>query len=144
MAAKPLLTSRPRVRDRWFDTSTVGGIVFGTSLTKQEFRDECDINIVLSRYRDAPPRPWGTPPTLRYGDFADAPDFLNAQLLVKASEEQFLALPAKVRDRFNHNPVAFLNFVHDPKNRDEARSLGLLKAEVPPVPVAPVPESGSK
>lgn len=134
-----------RVRDRWFNTSEVGTIVFGESLTKQEFRDECDINIVVGRYGTTPPRPWGNPPTLRYGDFADAPDFLNAQLLVKQSEEQFLSLPASVRDRFNNNPAALLAFVHDPKNLDEARRLGLLKAEAaPPPPAPPSGDQGTK
>lgn len=134
----------PRVRDRWFNTSKCGTIVFAENLTKQEFKDECDINLILSRYRDAPPRAWGTPPTLRYGDFAEAPDFLGAQVLVKQSEEQFLSLPAKVRERFANDPVRFLDFVHDPANLAEARELGLLKAEAVPPPTAPSADAEKK
>ena len=139
--AKTSTIITPRVRDRWFNTSSVGTLVFGESLTKQEFRDECDINIIVGRY-GATPQPWQNPPTLRYGEFADAPDFLDAQLLVKAAEEQFRTLPAKVRDRFQHNPVRFLEFVHDPNNAAEALSLGLRKPEPPPVsPAPPTPTS---
>lgn len=132
----------PRVRDRWFNTSTVGGILFAESLTKQEFKDECDINIIMGRYATSPPRPWASPPMLRYGDFADAPDFLGAQLLVKRAEEQFMTLDGKVRERFGNDPARFLAFVHDPKNLAEARALGLLKAEAapPPPPAAPPAE----
>ena len=128
----PLLTSRPqsRVRDRWFNTSSCGTLIFSESLTKQEFKDECDINIVLGRYQEV--RPWQHPPTLRFGEFAEAPDFLGAQLLVKAAEDQFLSLPAKVRDRFQHSPARFLEFVHDPNNIAEARSLGIFLPEAPP------------
>lgn len=135
-SAKP-----PVVRTRWFDTSTVGGLVFAESLTRQEFKDECDINRILARYDESPPRPWQgrAPPVLHYGDFAEAPDFLSAQLLVKQAEEQFLSLPATVRDRFGHSAENFLRFVHDPANKDEARKLGLLKAEVEVPPPAPPP-----
>lgn len=134
---------RPVVRSRWFDTSTVGGIVFAESLTKQEFKDECDINIVLSRYKDHPPRAWGNPPTLRFGDFADAPEFLEAQLLVKEAEETFRALPVQVRDRFGFDPAKFLAFAQDPANIDEARRLGLAVAP-PPVSIPPVtPDKGT-
>jgi len=128
-----------RVRDRWFDTSTVGTIVFGESLTKQEFKDECDINVVLARYRESPPQPWASPPTLRYGDFADVPDFLAAQLLVREAEEHFARLDGLIRDRFEHDPVRFLEFVHDPKNITEARRLGIFKDEPPPPPPATPP-----
>lgn len=131
-------TPAPRVRNRWFNTSTVGGVVFSENLCKQEFKDECDINKVLARYREGPPRPWASPPTLRFGDFAEAPDFLGAQLLVKQAEEQFNSLDVRVRDRFQHNPVRFLEFIHDPKNFAEAKALGLLRAEAEP-PSAPPP-----
>lgn len=123
-----------RVRDRWFNTASVGTLIFIDDLTKQEFKNECDINYVLARYRDAPPRPWANPPTLRYGDFADAPDFLGAQLLVKQAEEQFNSIPAPVRERFGNNPANFLEWIHKPENKDEARRLGFLKAEVAPPP----------
>lgn len=141
MSAK---SGKPVVRSRWFDTSTVGGLVFAESLTRQEFRDECNINLILSRYDESPPRPWQgrAPPVLRYGDFAESPDFLGAQLLVKQAEEQFMSLPAAVRERFSHSPARFLEFVNDRANLEEARKLGLLKAEV----AAPTPptDTGAK
>lgn len=138
MAAKPSLPPEPRVRTRWFNSSSVGTLVFAEDLCRQEFKDECDINTILARYpTQGPPRPWASPPTLRYGDFADAPDFLDAQLLVKQAEEQFNQLPANVRARFNNSPVELLRFVHDDKNLDEARTLGLLKAESKPPPPVP-------
>lgn len=149
MAKSPTLTTGPvnRVRNRWFNTSSVGTKVFGQSLTKQEFREECDVNLILSRYQDAPPKPWGSPPVLRFGDFADAPDFLAAQLLVKEAEDLYNSMPVQVRDRFGHNPANFLQFVHDPKNRDEAKRLGILRpepaAQAAP-PAAPPPAEPTK
>lgn len=136
MATKP---PTPRVRDRWFNTSTVGTLVFSENLTKQEFKDECDINLILARYQDSPPRPWGNPPTLRYGDFADAPDFLAAQLLVKEAEELYNSVPVQLRDRLGHNPANFLTWLKDPANKAEARKLGLFVPEPPAPPAAPTP-----
>lgn len=129
----------PVVRSRWFDTTTVPGTPVGPGLTKQEFKDECDVNLILRRYQDAPPRAWSNPPRLRYGDFAEANDFLDAQLLVKQAEEQFNSLPAELRDRFANSPSRFLDFLHRPENAAEARKLGLLNPEPPPPPAAPSP-----
>ena len=133
-----------RVRDRWFNTSSVGTKVFGESLTKQEFKDECDVNIILSRYNDSPPRPWTNAPTLRYGDFAEAPDFLAAQLLVKEAEALYNSMPAPLRDRLGHDPARFLDFVHDPANREECRKLGLLRPDAPLPPAPPAPPEPTK
>ena len=125
------------VRNRWFNTANCRTIEFTEDLCKQEFKSECDINVIFSRYQESTPPTWSNPPVLTYGDFAEAPDFLDAQLLVKAAEEQFLSLPVKLRDRFQHDPARFLDFVHDRANLDEAKALGLLKAEDPPVPPPP-------
>jgi len=128
----------PRVRDRWFNTSSCGTLVFAENLTKQEFKEECDINLIMRRYRDSPPRPFLNAPTLRFGDFADAPDFLAAQLLVKQAEELYQSMPENLRNRFGHNPANLIEFVRDPNNREEAAKLGLLKPEaVPPPPPPP-------
>lgn len=102
------------------------------SRTKQEFRAECDINTIMSKYVDK-----GIAPVSvgvgKYGDFSGASDFLDAQLTIKAAEEQFAALPAKVRDRFKNEPMAFLEFVSNKDNYNEARELGLLIEESAPV-----------
>lgn len=118
------------------------------SLTKQEFKDESDINVVMRRYQNSGIAP-GASGVARYGDFSDAVDYHTASNIVLAAEEQFSRLPSKIRDRFRNDPAAFLDFVHDSKNLDEAAELGLLSDEVmaararaaatapPAVPAAP-------
>lgn len=100
-------------------------------LTQQQFREECDVNRIVSRYRDTGmlPLPGPRAPVARYGDFSNAPDFMEAQNIVLRARQQFDALPVKVRDRFNHDPLKFLEFVHDRKNLREANELGLLSEE---------------
>lgn len=113
-----------------FDPPGDDGISFEgeESLTHQEFKEECDINTIMARYVQT-----GVAPTdarmASYGDFAEAPDFQEAQAILLRAGEQFAALPGPVRARFENDPVKFLEFVHDSKNLDEAFKLGLLSEE---------------
>lgn len=43
------------------------------------------------------------------------------------AQDMFMSLPSKIRNRFGNDPSQFLDFVSDPLNKDEMRSLGLLK-----------------
>lgn len=138
------MTKPPRVLDRWHPYRPPGLQNEGPSLARQEFKEECDINNLMARYAATGylPQPFKSPPVARYEDFASAPDFLEAQLLVLEARDQFMGLPVRVRDRFQNDPMRFLEFVHDEKNRDEARKLGLLKEEPPAPPAPPPPKEG--
>lgn len=100
-------------------------------MCKQEFKDECDINMIMARYQRfgvlPPPGSEG-----RYGDFSQVGDLLDAQIRVQRASQMFDSLPSKVRDRFANNPLNLLSFVSDSKNRAEAISLGLIPAPVEP------------
>lgn len=124
-----------------FDNTVVdpksGELVPLPSMTKQEFKYECDVNNVIKSFK-----PHQMMDALRqnlnagnYVDLPDAYDFQEALHLVKDAERQFMTVPAHVRDRFGQDPALFLAFLNDPKNLDEARKLGLAK----PVPVPPAP-----
>ena len=131
----------PHVQSRFSPWRPPPSVIEGPSLCRQEFADEANINILMARYAATGymPQPFKSPPVARYGDFAEAPDFLAAQLVINEAREQFAGLPVRLRDRFRNDPVMFLEFVHDPENRDEARKLGLLQAE-PPAPPPPPKE----
>jgi len=104
------------------------------SLAQQHMKDECDINVIVERFGvtgELPTTP--IPPT--FGDFSGVSDYHSAINAVRASEEAFMALPAKIRARFDHDPNALLQFLNDPINRDEAIEIGLIDGE--PV-VAPI------
>jgi len=99
------------------------------TLTKQSFRDECDINNIMKKYRRT-----GVLPTLikenpMWGDFSNPVDFQEAQNIVIKAVEQFQSLPAHVRERFNNSPEKFLEFTHKKENREEMGRLGLLKED---------------
>lgn len=105
-------------------------------LTQQSAKDETDINVIVARaLRGAVIEPRKEVP--RYGDFTEIPtdlrDCLNA---VRRADELFMAMDAGVRRRFDNDAMKMLDFLNDPRNREEAVKLGLVKAPVvPPVDV---------
>lgn len=117
-----------RVVDEGGKLKTIEEVVPEDKITKDEYLEESDINTLMRRYEQQGIRP-DAPPHALYQDFATAPDFMAAQLLVANAVEQFEALSAPVRAEFDNDPEKFLAFVHDPKNLDRAEELGLLSAE---------------
>lgn len=106
------------------------------SLTQQQFLEESDINTLVERFHLT-----GEMPQLQqlpaYTDYEGIFDFQTAMNTIRAAEETFMTLPAKLRARFHNEPQEFLEFCSDPENKDEARKLGLLKPEEPtPAPPA--------
>lgn len=105
--------------------------------TKQEFKDECDINLIVPmaeatgiiRHQSS------TPPT--YGDFSNSTDYQSALNSLNDATNSFGELPSEIRERMNNDPGKLLDFLGDPKNRDEAIRLGLVNAP-PPEPGPPV------
>lgn len=126
--------ARPKFRSAFSKRRRVAVSFSKPSRTKQAFQAECDINNVMARFEkggllDHVNRFRGV-----YGDFFDAEDYHTACNKVIAANEAFMALPAKVRQRFQNDPQQLLFFLEDPANRAEAEQLGLLKpgSSVPP------------
>lgn len=95
------------------------------SMTDQSFKDECDVNNIISKFKKTGnithvARIQGT-----YGDFSDIPDLQQAMQTVTEAHLAFDSLPSNVRKRFGNSPQEFLQFMADPKNDNEAITLGL-------------------
>jgi phage internal scaffolding protein len=100
------------------------------SMTQQQFKDEADINYIVSMYDSSGVMPTfhgdGQPAQPVFGDFASLPD--NAQEMYNRmieAKSNFDNLPLEVRKRFNYDPAAFLEFVDNPENLDELVAMGL-------------------
>lgn len=113
--------------------------------TVQEFKDECDINVIMERFG----RTGEVPGDFRApvsGDFTGISDFHTAMNMVRQAQESFDSLPAQLRQRFNHDPQSLMQFLEDGSNLDEARKLGLvaMPVEVPRDVVKAVDELAAK
>lgn len=97
-------------------------------VTQQEFKDECDINEIVRRFGLT----GDLPDQVRVpvsGDFTNVTDYASAMLAVRQAEEAFMELPAELRAKFQNDPQVLMDFVGDDANYDEAKKLGLLKAD---------------
>lgn len=94
------------------------------SLTQQQFKEDSDINTIVDRFMKSGvlPTPVNMP---QYVDYEGIFDYQSAMNSVRAADEQFMRMDAKVRARFNNSPQEFLAFFADPANTDEAIRLGL-------------------
>lgn len=111
----------------------------GPSRTKQSFRDQCDVNSVLQRFRKVNGvdylNVYKEASGGSYGDFSAVGDYRSALDAVRRADEAFMALPSNIRARFYNDPGEFLGFCENPANFDEMVRLGLaeVRKEVQPV-----------
>lgn len=116
-----------------YDPSEDEGIWFDPDegLTQQQFADECDINNIMKRYQATGVITHLNGRQPEYGDFSNPVDFQTGLNTVRDAQELFASMPAVIRDRFGNDPMKLLEFIADEKNRDEAVSLGIVKAPEP-------------
>lgn len=113
--------------------------------TKQSFKDECDINRLVERYPDVNSEGYMKSIAQQlsdsnlYGEYDSSMDYSRAVEIVSRANEQFETLPSKLRERFGHNPVEFLDYVNDSNNLNEMISMGLAKQEIPPTNIVAPP-----
>lgn len=115
--------------------------------TRQEFKDECDINILLAKYELGHEITHINETAPQYLD-CSAETFRDHMNYVAGAYSMFEELPAKLRARFDNDPALFLDFCSQEKNRPEMAELGLLSdaatAQIlnpPPAPPAAPPSA---
>lgn len=113
----------------------------GASLTKQQFKEECDVNNIVRRFdQDGIVMQFarGTP---AYMDVSEVGDYRSALERVRLANEFFMQLPAKVRARFSNDPAVYIDEAGS-LSPAELKELGLVVPDVTP-PVAGVTEENT-
>ncbi|AXH77042.1 MAG: internal scaffolding protein [Microviridae sp.] len=105
-------------------------------VTKQCFKDEADINTIMSRYQSTGEMPVINEVAPQYLD-ATGFDFQVMQDKVVEARNLFSTLPSSLRNRFSNDPAEFLSYVADEANYPEMRKLGLLKEVALPQAMTP-------
>lgn len=115
-----------------YNVPSVPGVTNNSpSMTQQQFKDECNIDNIISKFQVTgilgdPFAPQREP---IFGDFVNVPNFQEAQELIVRAGEDFMTLSSDVRKRFDNDPIKFLEFMSDSSNADEAVKLGLAVKE---------------
>jgi phage internal scaffolding protein len=96
------------------------------SLAQQHYKEECDINTILEKFNITGLLPEQTL-SPRFGDFTGIGDYHTAMNRVIAVQDEFEALPAQIRARFENDPAQLIEFLENSENRPEAEELGLVE-----------------
>ncbi|QCQ84615.1 internal scaffolding protein [Blackfly microvirus SF02] len=137
MLVQGLNSDGEMIRDFYVErTSDYATEVFDDGVTRQEFADECDINVLMAQYERTGVLNHFNSVAPQYLDVSDVPDLQRSIAIVEAAETAFMTLPAKVRREFDNDAVKFVAFAQDPANLESMREWGLAAPEA--VPDAPI------
>lgn len=101
-------------------------------LTQQQFKNECDINLIINRYLRTGQLDHVSASEPYYADVSEIGDYRDALSVVKKAESAFMELPALFRKELDNDPQNFLAWLSDPANQDKAVKLGFLERPVAP------------
>lgn len=134
-----------KFRNAWASEKPRETVAFSLpSRTKQEFKDETDITLLVERYRktgyfyDPLSGERKQPRMPMFEDFSGDFDFAQAQEIVRRGNAEFSKVPAYIRRMFEDSPEAFLAVAGNPAqvekfaeispaHRQAMLDLGLLK-----------------
>lgn len=106
--------------------------------TRQEFAEECDINVLMAGYERSGIISHINPLPPQYFDASNLPDLAESLAIYDQAQTAFMTLPASVRATFDNDPLKFVEYAENPANLEQMRDWNL--APRPPVPdAAPTP-----
>lgn len=97
------------------------------SMTKQEFKDECDVNNIIKEFSVTGMAQHLSQRPELFEDLPQPFELQDALNMAAQAQASFMAVPAKIRAQFENDPVAFMAFVHDPANQQQLIEWGLAK-----------------
>lgn len=102
----------------------------GESLTQQHFKEECDIINIIKRHDRNGIIEHVQRGQARYGDFSQVTDYREALDLVRDARDEFMTIPSDIRKKFDNDPGKFYEFVSNPDNKEELKTMGFITSEV--------------
>ena len=100
------------------------------SKTQQQFKKDCDVNVIIKKYRQGHAITHISKHEGGYGDFTEISSYQDALDKVITLNQEFSRLPSEIRTRFNNDPGRLIDFINDERNTDEAIRLGLLEKKL--------------
>lgn len=111
-------------------------------LTKQSMKDDADINFIIEKYNRTGVINFRQNRSGEYLDVSEYPiDFQDAMNTVIKAQDMFNDMPSELRKRFGNDPGTFLDFVHDPANKEALYDLKLAVRPAPANPEGPHTEA---
>lgn len=124
VSTRAVSSARTHLRRRVASNTT------GPSMTKQSFKDECDINRILNQFQRTGIVNHITQRQPQYLDLPSNVDYQSSMNTIIQAQQIFADLPALVRDHFQNDPARFLRAFSDEKQHDKLREFGFLREKV--------------
>jgi len=104
------------------------------SLTQQQFKEQCDINNIIAKYKKTGEVMHLNRKRGMYADLTKIQDYHSALQSVIDAQSAFATLPSDLRTHFKNDPGLLLQFLSDPKNYDEGVKIGLIEPKTSGAP----------
>lgn len=120
------------------------------SRTDPQFADECDTNKIMDRYVKTGQITHLAKQQGTFADVSQIEDLLPSLLKMEKAKESFMQLPPEIRTKFDNKVEKMVEYLQEPKNKQEAIDLGLVPGQKtkpkPPAPAGtpPTPNPTSK
>lgn len=95
------------------------------SKTDQSWKKDTDVNEIMRKFQKTGQITHLSTIQERYGDVSDVPDLDVAMQQIEDAQSAFMAMPSALRKKFNNDPADMINWLQDPRNDEEAITLGL-------------------
>ena len=99
----------------------------GESLTQQHFKEECDVINIIKKHDRNGIIEHVQRGQARYGDFSEVEDYREALDLVRDAQDEFMTIPSDIRKKFDNDPGKFYEFVSNPDNKEELKTMGFIE-----------------
>lgn len=126
----------PYNHDREFESERTGTFCPEVSMTKQEFKDETDMNTILKRFKLT-----GEPPPVQlpehFTDLTERPSYFEMASKLAEANTSFYLLPPDVREKHLNDPTRWADQVLkavETNNRKKLIDLGIAVPENPQEP----------
>lgn len=113
------------------------------SLTVQSERANSEILHILAKYEATGILTHLRNVDLEFRDVSEFEDFADLMRQSKVAEQEFMKLPSKLREVFQHDVHVWLDYAHEPERLEELRpqleKLGIMEPRAPTPTPAPEP-----
>jgi len=102
----------------------------GESMTQQHFAKDADVRNIIKQYDRTGLIANVARGVAQYGDYSEINEYRESLDMVNRANDNFMQLPAELRQMFGNDAGTFFEFVTNPENEEKAIQLGLKEAPV--------------
>jgi len=105
-----------------------GAHVFEESKTEQSHKTEVDINNIVARHGTELISKVAKLQQFTYDDVTGN-DFKESMNAILKARESFSSIPSEIRKYFDNDPAKFMDYIHNPENKDQLVKWGLMEPD---------------